>query len=211
MTTTTSNDRRIKVLSPLQFELICDQKNVYESLILLRRIAADKFDKVTKIFRLYDDECTPKQDDPLLEAKIQGVGLLVKLNRIITLQPRSIIGFAFLMPNKRPGYIALATYEDTVEMRDGMVVETSLRGRAAWCGIIETFKTPSPDDCDQEVCSESHKKAIELLDEANNLEILKDIYDATGYWTDRDEDKLKEVTDLFVKGEVSCILPTEAA
>jgi len=201
---TAINTDQVRVLSPLQFEIQCDKDSVYNHIIALRQFALENFDRVTKVFRLYDSDCQPLNDsDPLFHLKAMSVGLMVRFNRIVTLQPRSIIAFAFQMPNGRAGYMGLSTYADTVEMTDSLVIETPLRGKAHWCGQIETFKIPQDvTNEEQEVCIESHRLSCKFLDQVQDAGILVSHYDATGYFLDRNEEVLARLGQLVCKGHV---------
>jgi len=195
---------QLRVLSPLQFELSAEQDKIYDHILSLREFAARRFDKVTKVFRLFGDACKPKShDDQLVEVKAMGLGLLLKYKRIATVRPTCIIGFAFCMPNGKPGYVALATYPHAVELRDNLIIETNSGGKAVWCGLVETFAKPCTKckgGCN--ICSESHILACEVLDECERQGILHDVHDATGYWHNRDTQALDTIGCLVNQGKI---------
>lgn len=195
---------RLKCVSPLQFVLSVPKNEVYSTIFKLREKALKIFPKVSKIFRLFNEACLPmKEEDPLFDAKLLGHGLLIKDNRIITVIPESIIGFAFLLPTNKVAYMALAIYPESIE-KDGITFEIPYSGEALWSGMAETFVNKC-QNCDEScsLCLESHELVCELLQKAEDLGALSDVQDQTDYWTTKNVESLKKASSKFRCGCLS--------
>lgn len=195
----------LRILTPLQFELLSERDEMYDNVLALRDAATSKFEKVSKVFRLFDEACKPvSTDDMLMDVKLQAQGLILKLNRVVSVVPRSVVGFSYLLPNGKIGQMALATYPDVVKLRDGMNLEVPCRGKAAWCGLIKTLKRDCPHEtevCDK--CVQSHELACELLDVAERRGIVTEVYDATDFWFTRNLDSLRAAS-AWAKRDTGC-------
>lgn len=157
--------------SPLQFELETSRKDIYQNVFALREKAEKLFSNTSKVFRLFDDNCLPEgSEDMLLEPKLMSQCLSICGKKIVTTWPASIVGFAFLLPTNRVGYIGFSTYKNEEQ--------------GVWFGLVETFgDNESFDDC-----VESHRLCCELLSKAKELGILKEVNDPTNYWDTKDPD-----------------------
>lgn len=177
---------RLRCLSPLQFNLVVPKEDVYDTVLKLKAKAQSLFPKVSKVFRLFDDGCLPIGfDDPLLDVKILGQGMFIINNKILTVSPKSIVGFAFLLPTNKVAYLALASYPSTTKDL-GKTITVPFNGNAVWSGIIETFLkkcNSCKSDCDE--CILSHELSCELLQETENMGILEEVKDPTDFWATR--------------------------
>lgn len=157
--------------SPLQFELETSRKDIYQKVFALREKAEKLFSNTSKVFRLFDDSCLPESsEDILLEPKLMSQCISIRDKKIVTTWPSGIVGFAFLLPTDRVGYIGFSTYKNEEQ--------------GVWHGLIDTFgDNESFDDC-----VESHLLCCELLSKAEELGILKEVNDPTNYWNTKNPD-----------------------
>ena len=159
------NNLKRKCPSPLQFELIVSKQEQYETIFKLREKAKALFSKTTKVFRILDEACVPSLTcDPLLDVKLLGQGLFIKNKRILTVYPKSIVGFGFLLPTNKVAYLALATYPEYLK-KDEETIKVPYNGNAVWSGLIETFTRICGDcslNCDK--CVVSFFKKLIILE-----------------------------------------------
>ena len=188
------NNLKRKCPSPLQFELIVSKQEQYETIFKLREKAKALFSKTTKVFRILDEACVPSLTcDPLLDVKLLGQGLFIKNKRILTVYPKSIVGFGFLLPTNKVAYLALATYPEYLK-KDEETIKVPYNGNAVWSGLIETFTRICGDcslNCDK--CVEGHELCCELLQEADNIGALQEVKDQTDFWTTRNTESLVQL------------------
>ncbi len=141
-----------KIFHPIRFEMKCDEKDIHSKVIELRQFALKHFDKVTKVFRLYDKDCFLINDaDCLLEIKRANIGH--KERERVSLSQKSIVAFAFRMPNGRNGCIGFSTYEEDSES-------------GYWVGMFDTLTKDRLS-----ICIHSHVLCYMLLHQASNLKI----------------------------------------
>jgi hypothetical protein len=149
----------------LQFELESTCENVYQDIFALRKKAEQLFSKTSRIFRLFDEDCFPSSSrDVLLEPKLMSQCILLRDKKIKTIWPTTTIGFAFLLPTNKVGYIGFSTYED--------------KDKYFWNGLVDTFDMSSK----LKDCIESHKLVCDFLLTAEFFGILREVKDSTGYW-----------------------------
>jgi hypothetical protein len=141
-----------KIFHPIHFEMKCDEKDIHSNVIELRSFALKYFDKVTKVFRLYDKDCFPINDeDHLIE--IKKANIEHKERERINLSQKSIVAFAFRMPNGKNGYIGFSTYEEDSESD-------------YWVGAFDTMSKDRSS-----ICVHSHVLCYMLLHQVSNLKI----------------------------------------
>lgn len=189
-----SQNKSSREAQPLHFELVANREEAYQVISKLRRRASRIFTSVSKVFRLFDEACLPSGiEDPLLEPKIMGRGLLIRNHKLLTVAPESIIGFGFLLPTDRVAHIGLATYPSKA-LSFGKLVDVPFENHAVWSGIMNTFMKRC-EGCRRScnVCIDSHVGACELLQEAEDLGVLQDVKDSTDFWTTRSTDSLVQL------------------
>lgn len=199
---TPQNNLNFRGIHPLQFELSSAHADVYENIRRLREKAQGLFPKVSKVFRLFDEACLPNNaEDMLLEPKLMAQGMVLKSKRLVTIWPKSVIGFGFLLPTNKVAYLGLATYPFVVEKSNAQI-PVPYNGNAAWSGLIETFLARC-SKCENacSACIEAHELSCELLQEAENMGILGEVQDPTDYWTTRSHASLERVNDALRCGK----------
>lgn len=140
---------------PLQFELISSNEKMYDTLFSLRESAKDLFAQVSKVFRIYNHNCIPAGHlDPLLEPKLLAQEFVVHESKLLRLTPISIVGFGFLMPNERMGYLAFSKYPTVLECCNKMI-PVSIKDCWSYTGLLETF-VKNCDNYSYAKCVESH-------------------------------------------------------
>jgi hypothetical protein len=162
---------------------------MYDTLFSLRESAKDLFAQVSKVFRIYNHNCIPAGHlDPLLEPKLLAQEFVVHESKLLRLTPISIVGFGFLMPNERMGYLAFSKYPTVLECCNKMI-PVSIKDCWSYTGLLETF-VKNCDNYSYAKCVESHILACKLLSKANKLEALLSVKDPTNYWSTKDIESL---------------------
>jgi len=185
-------------VSPLQFELSSAHSDVYQNLYRLREKAQQLFPKTSKIFRLFDKACLPNgSDDILLDPKLMAQGVVINRKRLVTIWPKSIIGFGFLLPTNKVAYLGFATYPFEVAKFRARI-NVPYHDNACWSGFIETF-LPRCAKCNTacSACIEAHELSCELLQEADSIGVLREVLDPTDYWTTKSHDSLERVNETL--------------
>ena len=120
----------------IHFELICDKKDVYKHLIALRQEVQDRGNRASPIHRLYGKECLIEdRNDTLLDVKLLAQNILLHNDKIVIVNPQSIVVFAVELSNETFVYFGFVTYPSTVNF-DGKEVCVPRSDKAVWSSLL---------------------------------------------------------------------------
>lgn len=106
----------------VHFALSCAEQDTIRNLVTLRDAAEYAFDRVSKIFRLYQDEClVDGTSDPLIDLKLRAQSFVIYKKELKTIAPIEIAGFAAELRNGKMVYFGFAKYPETIQFQDDVV------------------------------------------------------------------------------------------
>lgn len=156
-------------LKTIQFELSSNKENVFDNIICLRKCALKNFDTVSKIFRLDEHECKIKDlKDSFLEIKLMSHKVFSCNSRVVSCEPKSVVGFAIQFKNGYIGYMALAVYPEYMKV-SGKKVRVPDSDKATWSGLIYGLNN---NYCESSYCAISN-----VFKEALHINVLSSIKD----------------------------------
>ena len=149
----------------LHFEFACDSKHAYQKLRQLRDEARKSFARVSKLYRLFGNDCLiQSQKDPLRYLKLHARQMVMIGDSLRMISPITILAFACELDNEEVCYFGLAEYPDTVE-HEGQKVHIRNARQFLW----KSFVSLSSD------AQKSNKNYMVLMMEiARDLDILSD-------------------------------------
>lgn len=152
------------------------------------------FHEVSEIIELSGDACnaTHFKADGDLHSLIVGAERMVAMgNQYHIVQPERIIAFsAWPGFGSEPANVGLALYPGTISVL-GKAVRTGIKGWW-WESLCETHHASEEEYGGIRNFVRCHMTVVKLLDYAGGLEILGEVCDATGYWTNRNVEALGE-------------------
>ena len=106
----------------VHFSLSCAEQDAIRQLVALRDAAEYSFDRVSRIFRLYQDECLADgASDPLIDLKLRAQSFVIYKKEFKTIAPVEIAGFAAELRNDNMAYFGFAKYPEKMQFQDETV------------------------------------------------------------------------------------------
>lgn len=121
----------------LYFELFCSTKESYQKLRQLRDAARNCSKRVSRIYRLFGQDCLVQGgNDNLVDLKLQSKQMVMIGDEPRLLTPITILAFACEMPNHELLYLGLSEYPDEITHND-TICKIRKRCGMMWKGFMQ--------------------------------------------------------------------------
>jgi hypothetical protein len=171
---------------------------------LHERAIALGFLGVGEIYTFRGDDVHADQttrDDPLWWLKIRThVGIETEHGSYSTIEPLAAAAFMCAPGDCEPSPMGLCSYPSTVTQTvEEKTTEMPTRfGNALyWQSFCKTQYASNPARGGMKHFLEAHTRLVDLLDFANDLGLLHEVADHSGFWVDRDLDKLAKTVQSW--------------
>lgn len=154
----------------LHFELFCGIKDSYDKLRSLREQARNHTERVSRIYRLFEQDCLIQStNDPLNDLKLQSKQMVMIGNDARVISPKCILAFACETANYQTVYFGLSEFPQTIEHNNQTIPVRKANGMM-WRGFVQ-LTTENCNGCED--CLKTQTDMIALMKYAEELGILQ--------------------------------------